>query len=67
MYYTKRSQPPFFIPMVQLYLHATNDTEFIRSYIDVIEKSTYFGILIEPWILMWRKISNVESLRDTCR
>ncbi|KAH3755620.1 hypothetical protein DPMN_190318 [Dreissena polymorpha] len=50
MYYTKRSQPPFFIPMVQLYLHATNDTEFIRSYIDVIEKSTYFGILIKPWI-----------------
>ncbi|XP_052235534.1 trehalase-like [Dreissena polymorpha] len=42
MYYTKRSQPPFFIPMVQLYLHATNDTEFIRSNIDIIEKEYLF-------------------------
>ncbi|KAL4220633.1 hypothetical protein ACF0H5_021029 [Mactra antiquata] len=33
IYYTRRSQPPFLIPMVDLYIEATNDTEFLRESI----------------------------------
>ena len=30
VYYERRSQPPFLIPMVKLYLDATNDMDFLR-------------------------------------
>lgn len=33
IYYTRRSQPPFLIPMVNLYIEATNDTDFLRENI----------------------------------
>lgn len=37
IYYTERSQPPFLIPMVHLYVQATNDTDFITKHIDTLE------------------------------
>ncbi|XP_053404626.1 trehalase-like isoform X2 [Mercenaria mercenaria] len=33
IYYTRRSQPPFLIPMVDLYIEATNDIDFLRESI----------------------------------
>lgn len=30
IYYTRRSQPPYLIPMVKLYMDKTNDLEFLR-------------------------------------
>lgn len=33
LYYTRRSQPPFLIPMVELYIKATNDVNFLRKNI----------------------------------
>ncbi|XP_052783364.1 trehalase-like [Mya arenaria] len=44
IYYTERSQPPLFIPMVDMYLKATGDLEFVRENIDVIEREYLFWI-----------------------
>lgn len=30
VYYTRRSQPPYLIPMVKLYFDHTNDLEFLE-------------------------------------
>lgn len=38
IYYSGRSQPPLFIPMVKEYLDATNDIQFISDHIDIFEK-----------------------------
>lgn len=35
LYYTQRSQPPFFIPMIKKYLDATNDVQFLQDYLPV--------------------------------
>ena len=42
MYFTGRSQPPLMIPMVHLYVQATNDTEFISKHIKTLEKEYNF-------------------------
>ena len=33
IYYTRRSQPPFLIPMFNLYIEATNDVDFLNKSI----------------------------------
>lgn len=38
VYYLMRSQPPMLIPMVDLYLEATNDVDFLKEYISILEK-----------------------------
>lgn len=50
IYYTERSQPPFLIPMVDLYIQATNDTDFITKHILALEKEYNF----------WAKQRNVS-------
>ena len=37
VYYAMRSQPPMLIPMVNIYLEATNDTEFLKSSLKTLE------------------------------
>ncbi|XP_045521591.1 trehalase-like isoform X1 [Pieris brassicae] len=36
-YYQQRSQPPLLTSMVSLYIHATNDTEFLKNNIQSLE------------------------------
>ncbi|CAG9530312.1 unnamed protein product [Cercopithifilaria johnstoni] len=42
VYYLRRSQPPFFIPMVYEYYMATEDDEFLRSIMDTMEMEFSF-------------------------
>ncbi|RXG58586.1 Trehalase [Armadillidium vulgare] len=43
IYYTRRSQPPYLIPMVKLYVDYTGDMDFVRKYIDVlVEEFNYW-------------------------
>ncbi|XP_069189020.1 trehalase isoform X2 [Procambarus clarkii] len=42
IYYTRRSQPPYLIPMVKLYMEHTNDLDFLRKNIKVIEREFKF-------------------------
>ena len=44
IYYSKRSQPPLFIAMVELYFEATNDEAFLRGNIDVLDKEFEYWI-----------------------
>ena len=44
IYYSKRSQPPLFIAMVQLYFEATNDKAFLQGNIDVLDKEFEYWI-----------------------
>lgn len=39
-----RSQPPLLIPMVELYLNATGDTQFLGEKIGTLEKEILFWI-----------------------
>ena len=50
IYYTNRSQPPFLIPMVDLYLNHTGDVDYVKSILDILEKEYSF----------WRKDRTVE-------
>lgn len=38
VYYLNRSQPPFLALMVGLYIEKTNDVDWLRQYIDVVEE-----------------------------
>ncbi|KAJ9597755.1 hypothetical protein L9F63_011363 [Diploptera punctata] len=42
VYYARRSQPPLLIPMVKSYLNKTNDVQFIRDNIELLEKEFLF-------------------------
>ncbi|XP_037091996.1 trehalase-like isoform X2 [Pollicipes pollicipes] len=42
VYFERRSQPPFLIPMVKLYLDATNDMDFLRTNIKLLEREYQF-------------------------
>lgn len=44
IYYQQRSQPPMLIPMVDLYVNATGDIEFLRQKISTIEKEMEFWL-----------------------
>ncbi|KAL1137712.1 hypothetical protein AAG570_009408 [Ranatra chinensis] len=44
VYYTRRSQPPLLIPMVESYLEATGDYGFIKDNIHTLEKEYDFWI-----------------------
>ncbi|XP_067000009.2 trehalase-like [Anabrus simplex] len=37
IYYSGRSQPPMLIPMVRVYLDATNDIDFLREHLETLE------------------------------
>lgn len=50
IYYTNRSQPPFLIPIVELYLNNTGDEDYVKSILDDLEKEYTF----------WRENRNVE-------
>ncbi|VDI30626.1 alpha,alpha-trehalase [Mytilus galloprovincialis] len=41
-YFSRRSQPPFFIPMMYEYYKTTGDLEFIRSNLDILEAEYQF-------------------------
>ena len=55
VYFTKRSQPPLMIPMVYLYVQATNDTSFITNHINTLEKEYSF----------WATKRNVTVIADS--
>ncbi|XP_043224413.1 trehalase-like isoform X3 [Amphibalanus amphitrite] len=42
VYFERRSQPPFLIPMVKLYLDATNDMDFLRTNMELLEREYQF-------------------------
>lgn len=42
IYYTNRSQPPFLIPIADLYLNNTGDEDYVKSILDVLEKEYSF-------------------------
>lgn len=50
IYYTNRSQAPFLIPIVALYLNNTGDEDYVKSILDDLEKEYTF----------WRENRNVE-------
>lgn len=42
IYYTRRSQPPYLIPMFKLYMDYFDDHTFLRENIDLLEKEFLF-------------------------
>ena len=42
IYYTNRSQPPFFIPSVYHYLQTTDDFDFVKPLLPILEKEYMF-------------------------
>ena len=44
VYYENRSQPPMLTPMVDLYIKATNDLNFLRDKITLLEKEMLFWL-----------------------
>lgn len=50
IYYTNRSQPPFLIPIVHLYLNHTGDEDYVKSILNDLEKEYEF----------WRQNRTVE-------
>lgn len=42
IYYTNRSQPPFLIPIVDLYLNHTDDMDYLQSILGTLEKEYSF-------------------------
>nr|BAI67864.1 trehalase [Artemia franciscana] len=44
IYYEKRSQPPLLTPMVELYVNATGDIEFLKQNIHLLEKEMDFWL-----------------------
>uniref|UniRef100_A0A8R1TXH5 Trehalase n=1 Tax=Onchocerca volvulus TaxID=6282 RepID=A0A8R1TXH5_ONCVO len=77
VYYLKRSQPPFLIPMVYEYYEATRDTKFIKENFDHLVKEYEFWVNnrsmkikdekgYEHIVYQYRTVSNVprpESFR----
>ncbi|VDK84897.1 unnamed protein product [Litomosoides sigmodontis] len=49
VYYLRRSQPPFFIPMVYEYYMATEDDEFLRSTMDTMEMASFSVLEFSFW------------------
>ncbi|XP_034949045.1 trehalase isoform X2 [Chelonus insularis] len=45
IYYTMRSQPPMLMPMVKVYLDATNDIEWLRENLWLLEKEFNFWMV----------------------
>ena len=45
IYYSKRLQPPLLIPMMKSYLDATNDVEFLKDNIDILEKDFQYWMI----------------------
>ncbi|XP_075221589.1 trehalase-like [Lycorma delicatula] len=45
IYYTMRSQPPLFIPMVKSYVDFTGDKMFVMDNIEFLEKEFHFWML----------------------
>lgn len=44
IYYQQRSQPPMLIPMIDMYVNATGDVEFLRQRINSIENELQFWL-----------------------
>lgn len=44
IYYAMRSHPPLLIPMMKTYIDATQDVDFLRSNIHILEKEFQFWI-----------------------
>ncbi|KAF2349624.1 Glycoside hydrolase family 37 [Trinorchestia longiramus] len=44
IYYIRRSQPPYLIPMVHLYVNATGDLQFVRDNIELMEQEFNFWL-----------------------
>lgn len=44
IYYTNRSQPPFLIPIVELYLNATKDLDFVKGILEALEMEYSFWV-----------------------
>lgn len=59
IYYLARSQPPLMIPMVKMYIEFTNDHQFIRDYIHLMEKEFDF------WIRNHTKVIQVDGVNYT--
>lgn len=59
VYYLARSQPPVMTPMVKLYVEFTNDHQFVKDYIHVLEKE------FDYWINNHTKIITVHGVNYT--
>lgn len=59
IYYLARSQPPLMIPMIKLYLEFTNDEQFLKDYIHLMEKEFDF------WVTNHTKTINIEGVNYT--
>lgn len=57
VYFSRRSQPPFLIPMTQLYIEDTNDLDFLRMNMALLEKEYNF----------WRKNRTVQVVKNNRR
>lgn len=44
VYYEQRSQPPLLIPMVDSYINATGDFDFLHKNIHLLEKELQFWL-----------------------
>jgi len=44
VYYTRRSQPPYVIPMMERYVTATGDLAFLREHVDGLERELLFWV-----------------------
>ena len=44
VYYEQRSQPPLLIPMVDSYINATGDIDFLHKNIHLLEKELQFWL-----------------------
>jgi alpha,alpha-trehalase len=60
-YYLSRSQPPFFMLMVELYATATNETENLKPYIAAIEKEYKY------WTSGYTTIKNGTAFKKIVR
>ena len=45
IYYTRRSQPPLFISMVDAYHQATNDDEFVKNNIQYLDQEFQYWMV----------------------
>lgn len=59
VYYLARSQPPMMTPMVKLYVEFTNDHQFVKDNIHLLEKEFDF------WMNNHTKVINVDGVNYT--
>lgn len=59
IYYLARSQPPLLIPMVQMYLEFTNDYQFIKDNIHIMDKE------FDYWMKNHTKVINFNGKNYT--